>query len=57
MLEIVLWIGAGLAGWLHSVAFVSHLSMAALVLASLSALQGAFASREASGPCRHCGHC
>lgn len=35
-----LWVLAGLMGWLESVKFVSHVSMAALVLAELSSWQG-----------------
>jgi uncharacterized membrane protein YhiD involved in acid resistance len=37
---IILWVTAGLLGWLESVVFVSHVSMAALVLAELSSWQG-----------------
>jgi hypothetical protein len=37
---IALWIVAGIFGWLKSVTFVSHVSMAALVLAELSSWQG-----------------
>lgn len=36
-----LWVAAGYFGWLSSVVFVSHVSMAALVLAQLSSWQGA----------------
>lgn len=36
---IILWIVAALAGWVKSVIFVSHLSLAALVLASAAAWQ------------------
>lgn len=38
---IALWATAGLLGWLSSVVFVSHVSMAALVLAEISSWQGA----------------
>lgn len=38
---LCLWIVAAVTGWINSVAFVSHMSMAALVLASLAAWQGA----------------
>lgn len=34
-----LWAAAGLFGWLSSVTFVSHVSMAALVLAEISSWQ------------------
>lgn len=38
---IALWIVASLTGWIESVAFVSHISMIALVLASVSSWQAA----------------
>lgn len=38
---ILLWIAAAIFGWLNSVAFVSHLSAAALVLGSWSSWQAA----------------
>jgi hypothetical protein len=38
---ILLWIVAAITGWIQSVAFVSHMSMAALVLGSASAWQAA----------------
>jgi len=38
---IILWIAAAITGWINSVAFVSHISMVALVLASASAWQAA----------------
>lgn len=38
---IALWVSAGIFGWLSSVVFVSHVSMAALVLAEISSWQGA----------------
>lgn len=44
---IALWIVAAKFGWLSSVAFVAHLSVAALVLSSASAWQAARAEREA----------
>lgn len=44
---IALWIAASIFGWLASVTFVSHVSMAALVLTSWSAHQGARAEHEA----------
>lgn len=37
---IGVWILAGFTGWINSVAFVSHISMAALVLAEISSWQG-----------------
>lgn len=37
---IGIWIAAGIFGWLQSVTFVSHISMAALVLAEISSWQG-----------------
>lgn len=37
---IGIWITAGILGWLESVTFVSHISMAALVLAEISSWQG-----------------
>lgn len=38
---IVLWVVATWTGWIHDVAYVSHLSQLALVLGSLSAYQAA----------------
>lgn len=38
---VVLWVVASITGWMKEVAFVSHLSMAALFLSSWAALQGA----------------
>lgn len=38
---LALWLVASLVGWIESVRFVSHVSMAALVLAELSAWQAA----------------
>jgi integral membrane sensor domain MASE1 len=42
----VLWAAATFLGWLSSVAFVSHISMLALVLAELSAYQSARVERN-----------
>ena len=39
LLSIVLWFVAGLLGWVNSPAFISHISMAALVLAAFGAWQ------------------
>jgi hypothetical protein len=36
----IIWIVAGILGWLQSVTFVSHVSMAALLLAEISSWQG-----------------
>lgn len=44
---IALWIAAGLFGWVKSVTFVSHLSVAALVLASFGGWQSARAEDKA----------
>jgi len=44
---IVLWIVASIFGWLASVTFVSHLSVVALVLASLASWQAARGERKA----------
>lgn len=38
---IALWIAATIFGWIYSVAFVSHISMVALVLGSFAAYQSA----------------
>ena len=38
---IILWISAAIFGWVSSVIFVSHLSLVALVLASLASWQAA----------------
>jgi hypothetical protein len=38
---IILWIIATIFGWIQSVSFVSHVSMAALVLGSWSSWQAA----------------
>jgi len=38
---IMLWIVASITGWIHSVTFISHLSIIALILASAASWQGA----------------
>lgn len=38
---LTLWATAAITGWINSVAFVSHMSMVALVLGSASAWQAA----------------
>ncbi len=45
--HVALWIVATLCGWVHSVAFVSHLSIEALVLACAASWQGARAEVKA----------
>jgi hypothetical protein len=45
--SIVLWGMAALFGWLESVAFVSHISMGALVLSAIAGLAGSDAAKEA----------
>jgi hypothetical protein len=42
-----LWVAATFTGWIHSVTFVSHMSMAALVYTSAAAWQGARAEDKA----------
>lgn len=42
-----LWVTAAAAGWLDKVAFVSHVSMAALVLASLGGVAAALVGTAA----------
>jgi hypothetical protein len=37
----ILWAIAGVTGWVNSPAFISHVSMVALILGSLSAWQAA----------------
>ena len=37
---VAVWIAAAIFGWVYSVVFVSHVSMAALVLAEISSWQG-----------------
>lgn len=44
---IAIWIAAVPTGWIHSVTFVSHMSMAALVYAAASAWQAARAEQSA----------
>lgn len=44
---ICVWIAAAFLGWLKSVTFVAHLSIAALVLTSWGAWQGARAEEKA----------
>lgn len=43
----VLWIAAFVFGWLDSTEFVSHISMAALVISAISGLVAADAAMEA----------
>lgn len=45
--SIVLWIGAIVFGWLNSVAFVSHVSMAALVMSAVAGIAAGDAAVEA----------
>lgn len=42
-LFIAIWIVAVPTGWIHSVTFVSHMSMAALVYAAASTVEAALA--------------
>jgi hypothetical protein len=44
---VALWVVATFTGWINSVAYVSHLSQAALVLGSWSAWQGARVEAQA----------
>lgn len=44
---MVLWVIAGITGWLKAVTFVSHLSIAALVLTSFTGWQSARAEDKA----------
>ena len=46
--SLVLWPVAWLGGWLESVTFVSHISMAALVISALSGIAAGDAAVEAS---------
>jgi hypothetical protein len=46
-LWLVLWVTATFTGWIQSVSFVSHMSMAALVYTSAAAWQGARAEDKA----------
>ena len=43
----LLWVAAIMFGWLESVAFVSHISMAALVMSAVAGIAGADAAVEA----------
>jgi hypothetical protein len=45
--SVALWIAAGVFGWLQSVAFVSHISMAALVFSAIAGIAAADAADEA----------
>jgi hypothetical protein len=45
--SVPLWIAAGVFGWLQSVAFVSHISMAALVFSAIAGIAAADAADEA----------
>lgn len=45
--SIALWIMAAVFGWLESVAFVSHISLAALVFSALAGIPAAKAACEA----------
>lgn len=47
VLSMLLWIVAAVLGWLESVAFVSHVSMGALVLAAISGIAAGDAAVEA----------
>jgi hypothetical protein len=42
----VVWVFAGIFGWLTSVAFLSHISMATAVYAALAAWEGARAEEK-----------
>lgn len=50
VVSIVLWAVAAIVGWLESVAFVSHISMGALVLAAISGIAAGDAAVEAEDP-------
>lgn len=45
--SLILWVVAAVMGWLESVAFVSHISMGALVLAAVSGIAAGDAAVEA----------
>lgn len=45
--SVILWIAAAVFGWLESVAFVSHISLAALVFSALAGIPAAKAACEA----------
>jgi hypothetical protein len=44
--SILLWVAATFFGWLTSVAFVSHISIAALVISAISGIAAADAAKE-----------
>jgi hypothetical protein len=44
--SMLLWVAAFAFGWLQSVAFVSHISMAALVIGAVSGIAAADAAKE-----------
>jgi hypothetical protein len=45
--SLLIWVGAAVFGWLESVAFVSHVSMAALVMSAVAGIAAADAAVEA----------
>lgn len=45
--SVLLWIGAMVFGWLDSVQFVSHVSMAALVMSAVAGIAAGDAAVEA----------
>lgn len=45
--SIIVWVLAAVFGWLTSVAFVSHVSMAALVLSAIAGIAASDAAKEA----------
>ena len=47
VLSIVVWIIAGILGWLQSVTFVSHVIMAALVISAIAGVAAGMAAVEA----------
>jgi hypothetical protein len=47
--SIVIWVVAPRRGWLESVAFVSHLSLAALVFGAFGGVTGALAALFVAG--------
>lgn len=44
--SVVLWVAAAVFGWLTSIAFVSHISMAALVLSAIAGIAAGDAAVE-----------
>jgi hypothetical protein len=44
--SLVLWAVAAVFGWLESIAFVSHISMAALVLSAIAGIAAGDAAAE-----------